>query len=286
MASYILYAVLAWIAYSSVTSLIALRTNIAKAKASGLQYHVVPVYIFNNMWMIFSTPTLKVLRLLPKKYTHPWLQFISPQSSWANLYALNDSMGTDTYLTISPGRIKLWTADPEVITQMTNRRNDFPKPIHVYRTIDIYGKNIVTTEGQEWRKHRKIAAPPFGERNNHMVWEESIHQAQLMVTSWTGVDGNESRTINTMADDTMRLSLHIISRAGFGKRLLWPGVEDEQIQSDGDATGKGPGHTMTYTNALGTLLHSLITIVAVPRPLLGMFHQTSQIEAYTYRHCS
>ena len=219
--------------------------------------------------MIFNRPIRRLLQKLPESWTHPWLEVISPMCSWNHLYAFYEEQGTDTFLTVAPSQCKLWTGSPELITQITNRRNDFPKPIEVYKTIDIYGKNIVTLEGQHWREHRKIAAPSFSEKNNHLVWEESIHQAELMVKSWTGLSGNESRTINTLAEDTARLSLHIISRAGFGKRLLWPGVETSEIKDENVAVGKGPGHTMTYTDALGTLLHSLITIVAVPRFLLS-----------------
>ena len=51
------------------------------------------------------------------------------------------------------------TADPAVISQITTRRNDFPKPTAIYRSLDIYGKNVVSTEGAIWRQHRKSHQP-------------------------------------------------------------------------------------------------------------------------------
>ena len=137
-------------------------------------------------------------------------------------------MGVDTFLTVSPERIVLNTADASVINQMTNRRNDFPKALEVYGSLKIYGDNVVTVEGQRWRHHRKITSPPFSEKNNGLVWQETLNQTRAMVGSWfDGPQATESRTLSTIAEDAMRLSLHIISRAGFGVRLDWPKKETE-----------------------------------------------------------
>jgi len=37
----------------------------------------------------------------------------------------------------------------------------FPKPIEAYKVLSFFGSNIVITEGAEWKKHRKVAAPTF-----------------------------------------------------------------------------------------------------------------------------
>ena len=64
----------------------------------------------------------------------------------------------------------------------------------------------------------------------------------------------------------MLLSLHVISKAVFGERMDWPTKEDSTTQH----TGKLPnGHTMTFTDALQTLLHQIIFIVAVPHFFLS-----------------
>ena len=186
-------------------------------------------------------------------------------------------------MTVAPGGIVVWVADASAINQIATRRNDFPKPIKMYGSIDLFGKNVVTTEGQVWRRHRKITSPPFTEKNNHMVWAESIHQAQAMLKSWLGDSRDGTKTATKVADDTMRLSLHVISRAGFGVRLLWPGIEDgaspeladeDAKVPDGVATscvGVGTGHTLSYTDALGSLLHNIVVVLLMPRFLLSRF---------------
>lgn len=95
-----------------------------------------------------------------------------------------------------------------------------------------------------------------------------------------GADGEKSRTINTVSEDSMRLSLHIISRSGFGVRLQWPGeveapseeIDQSFLSKQGvSGSGKSAGHTMTYTDALGTLLHNILFVMLIPKFLLSGF---------------
>ena len=39
----------------------------------------------------------------------------------------------------------------------------FPKPLEEYKIFGLFGKNILTTDFDEWKRHRKIVAPAFGE---------------------------------------------------------------------------------------------------------------------------
>ena len=274
MPSYLALAVLALVSAYILNTLRLWFYNIAKARASGLPYYIVPAAIFNPWWLMINRRAISYLRKLP--FGQEWVEKLGPHQSWEHLYNSFDvNHDLDTYLTVSPGGIMVWTCDADVISQMTTRRNDFPKPTHIYRAVNIYGRNVVTTEGQAWRQHRKITSPPFTEKNNHLVWAESIHQAQSMIKSWMGTSSKGSPTLPSIANDTMRLSLHIISRAGFGVRLLWPGVESEPADQemektrsdDGtiDASGLSAGHTMTYTEALSTLLHDTLIVIIVPR---------------------
>ncbi|KAK4944108.1 putative P450 monooxygenase [Elasticomyces elasticus] len=173
--------------------------------------------------------------------------------------------------------MSLHTAEPAVISQITTRRNDFPKPTTIYRSLDIYGRNVVTTEGAAWRQHRKATSPPFTEKNNHLVWAESIELANAMLSSWVGPDGKGDRTVDRVMDDTMRLSLYVISRAGFGRKLQWPSADakadvDEdyldksKIQNQRD--DRDAGHSMSYTYAIHCLLDNILLQFILPRWLV------------------
>lgn len=155
----------------------------------------------------------------------------------------------------------MYTADAEAVTQITTRRNDFPKPTWMYTSVDIFGSNVVSTEGAVWRHHRKIVSPPFTERNNHVVWTESLRQAQSMLSGWVSPDAQASGPVWDVAAQAMRLSLHVISRAGFGVRLDWPHKEGE--------TKVPEGHTLTYKDALSTLLENIIVVMLTPSWMLS-----------------
>jgi hypothetical protein len=123
--------------------------------------------------------------------------------------------------------------------------------------------------------HRKLTAPSFGEKNNELVFVESVHHANSMLRLWTGPDGSGNRTINDPATDTMKFALFVISRAGFDVRVAWP-HEEKEIAEGGDSeadaffTGSKPppGHEMNYRQALSSLLENIMwTQIAPPEYL-------------------
>ena len=243
--------------------------NLAAAKASNIPYVIAPVYQINRFWLITQRIWLPYIRKLPARWTESWIDLVKEDYSWTSRYTLYKKLG-DTYMVVAPGGNILTTADASVISQITTRRNDFPKPIEIYGSLNIYGKNVVTTEGQEWRHHRKITSPPFAEKNNHLVWSETLHQAQAMTQSWMGESNDKTQTVNSIAEDTMKLSLNIISRAGFGVRSSWIGATDEKQREKAQKTFDN-GHTMSYDNALSSLLHNMVFILLLPRSLLSVY---------------
>ncbi|KAH0537110.1 hypothetical protein FGG08_006071 [Glutinoglossum americanum] len=205
--------------------------------------------------------------------------FLEPDWAWHLGHKPFRNLNTDFFLTVSPGGLLAFTCDADVISQIVSRRNDFPKPLEMYGMLNIFGRNVVTTEGPLWRQHRKITSPLFTEKNYALVWVESLSQAQAMLHSWVGKDGKGNRTMKDLAGDTMRLPLHVISRAGFGVKLLWPGQEGEDLATENNvgsvAQGVGmssaeipEGHTMSYRDALGTLLRHILWVLLMPRWLL------------------
>lgn len=187
-------------------------------------------------------------------------RYLEPHHVWDHKYESFKQVGSDAFLVVSPGNITLFAADAEAISQITTRRNDFPKPIGIYRSIDLFGKNVVSTEGAYWRHHRKITSPPFTEKNNHLVWLESLHQAERMMTEWMGNDKGDSGPLKDVAAQAMRLSLHVISRAGFGVRLQWPHEETDSLVPE--------GHTLSYKVALERLLLNIVVVMLTPKFIL------------------
>lgn len=182
--------------------------------------------------------------------------------SWKKLRFAEELYG-DTFLLVSPFICYLKTSDAELITQITSRRSDFVKPVAQYKVIDILGGSIVTAEGQEWKRHKKIVGPSFSEKSNKMVFEESLRQAKGMLETWSRGDGNNMRDfkVENSSGGTATLSLHVICAAGFGVPQLWPWEGDDKLQGKGLPGYSGnellQHHTMSMKDALTTLLRNI-----------------------------
>lgn len=201
--------------------------------------------------------------------------FLPPDWTYSAGYEPFRKVGTDTFFTISSGLPVLWTTDPEVITQITSRRLDFIKPIKVYGILNVYGVNVVSTEGTQWRQHRKVVAPLFTEQSHELAWAKSLKVSQEMLRGWVGDRGEG--IVHDMARDTMSLALRVISWAGFGVRLRWSPKEfsqqDKAIRSEKEHQEDDipAGHAFSYQEALEQLLHNILSVMLVPPALLSKY---------------
>jgi cytochrome P450 len=48
----------------------------------------------------------------------------------------------------------------------------------------LYGRNVVTTLGEEWRVHRKITSRTFSPKTMQLVYAETVRQVTQMMESW------------------------------------------------------------------------------------------------------
>lgn len=50
-----------------------------------------------------------------------------------------------------------------------NSRGIFVKTPKVFKQTMAYGPQVIASEGQEWKRYRKMCAPAFGEVGNHYL---------------------------------------------------------------------------------------------------------------------
>jgi cytochrome P450 len=180
---------------------------------------------------------------------------IDPQWEWHNSRAPYERLGVDTFLTVAPTRIICWTASPGAISQISTRWSDFPKPIDIYAVLNIYGRNVISTEGDVWRRHRKVSAPSFSKKISSLVWNETVHQVSSMLQSWKVNRGSKQfAEIEDISIFLYQLSLHVISKAGFDRSS-----SDELAMN---------GHTMSLYEAMHMLIEKLYYIILIPKFLL------------------
>lgn len=182
----------------------------------------------------------------------------------------------DVFLFVSPGGIIMFVANAEAINQITQRREHFPKHIDIYQILNQFGRNVLTVEGAAWRAHRRATAASFNERNAALVFRESVHQSLGLLRFWDDKRArSESPTLFTAQEDVMRFALNIISYVGFGLRLPWPNEKApddlDPVSAKYGAAKPPPGFRSCFVEAVGTLLENIMTLLLVPRWLIGTY---------------
>jgi hypothetical protein len=288
---YIVLPVL-FLTYQLITCTYGFIVNLRAARRSGIPYIFAPWFGWDRRFLATEPLWYPIASRLPTSLSQPWLSLTRGDWSWHHRYAPFLAVGSDTIMLVSYSKNMVYTCDADVINQLTQRRNDFPKPIESYAIMDMYGKNVVTVEGAEWRRHRKITGAQFNEKSNALVWKETLYQAEEMMRCWKeGIAGGERivdkskkgnkdkpSIIYELGRDTMKMTLGVISRAGFGVRCLWPsadGKTDEKAEAGSMSSTTIPsGHVMSYVESLETLLHYIIMILLLPEWFMRMSRTT------------
>ena len=54
----------------------------------------------------------------------------------------------------------------------------------------MLGENVVTTDGDTWKRHRRIVAPSFNNSTYKSVWDTTLHVYKDMLNKegWHGMD--------------------------------------------------------------------------------------------------
>lgn len=173
-----------------------------------------------------------------------------------------------SFMSVSPNGLHFHTANAEIIKEITDKPKSFPKPIHQYALINIFGENIVGTEGNEWKRHRKVASPQFSEKNNELVHKSTIETGTAMIESWIQRFGDKPARVDVV-QDLQLFSLSVFSEAAFGKRIQWP-KEDEPKAKPTDEIG--------YRESIMTVAENMALYVALPSWILP-----KKVMASTYK---
>ncbi|KXN89025.1 Secologanin synthase [Leucoagaricus sp. SymC.cos] len=157
-----------------------------------------------------------------------------------------------------------FVADPAAVKEITTYRSRFPKPVDLYNVLSFFGYNIIASEGEDWKRYRKISAPAFSDRNNKLVWDETVSiMNDLFDNSW---ENKEEVTIDHCLDLTLPITLFVISAAGFGYKLSWKG---------GHTVPKG--HKMTFKDSLYTVATYIVPRLILPDWAMLVSKKTREI---------
>jgi cytochrome P450 len=130
---------------------------------------------------------------------------------------------------------------------------------------NIYGPNIVATEGPEWKRHRELANPAFSDANIRLVADATARLSNNLCTLWKNKLSNYN-SITVSVDPFMRdITMGVISEAGFGVKIENV-LEEDIVRSNEEFSLKffKVETTMSFRSALSIVSTNLVTKLAVP----------------------
>jgi cytochrome P450 len=130
--------------------------------------------------------------------------------------------------------------------------------------LEPFGPNVVSVEGDAWRKHIRITVPPFGEAVNKLVWEETFRQTNMLASSWANSGSGDLKR------DIYSLTVNIMSCVGFGKPAEWTD----------DMNATPAGHSITLVSAIMGVVTNLAPLLLLPKWVLKHSSLSHVYEAY------
>ncbi|KAI1733812.1 cytochrome P450 [Xylaria scruposa] len=230
----------------ATSTAMSLFKNYLAARTIGVPIRFIPISPLNPFWTLVDRKILSVLRRLPfgdNSFTrYNW-------RGWEveDRYKSHYEMG-DMWVLVTPLKNWVYVNDPEALMSIFKRGSDFPRPVFVSEILNVFGPNISTAEGESWKTQRRIATRCFNEQNNEIVWTETITLANDMLQYWMS-----KPSVASIADDLCTLSLHVLSRAGFGKSFKFQGHDQRKSAANPSAN---------YKESLQIILENCVLILA------------------------
>lgn len=98
--------------------------------------------------------------------------------------------------------------------------------VPVHTTGREWGINLVTSNKEDWRRHRRIVGPAFNNSTYSLVWAETlrIYKDMISTKGWTQKD---VVVLDHVQAYTIRLAFLVISACGFGLTFPWEATEND-----------------------------------------------------------
>jgi len=184
---------------------------------------------------------------------------ISFGDSWSFYYTKRDEYaksGVNGFITLPfypIGSLCAFIGDPETWKEVTNDRIRFPKPPELMERLRVYGLSVLTAEGEEWKRHRRISQPAFSDRNIRLVWKAATGVVEELIEEhW---ENKSEVRVEHALDITVQIALMVLSVAAFGKPMSW---------STNETGGLSEGHKMSFTRVLYIVSSHLIGAMVAP----------------------
>lgn len=209
-----------------------------------------PEFIFNKIAL-----TIYGLEFHQKDVT--WKKYVEPQAR-ANPKLLGNGK---TYTLATSGRLELWTYDAEFAKEICARPKDFNQFDLGNIVLNIFGENVLTSDGSDWSRHRRIVAGAVTERVSSVVWNESIRQTRDLLAA---IGKSENRgTTYRMFDIIKRAAINVLYAAGMGK------TQDFTLDTSSEGSEKLPSDIkLSYFDTIRIINESTAGPIIFPTSFL------------------
>ncbi|THU87661.1 cytochrome P450 [Dendrothele bispora CBS 962.96] len=196
---------------------------------------------------------------------------------WFNIRRWYETSGWDVSAAISLfPRVKVtyFVSDPTLSKEITSSRTEYPKSTEQYDVLRFFGRNIVTEEGEEWKKYKKICAPAFSERNNRLVWDYTLRIiSDFFEEVWLldKVPNDTEVVIEDFKIPSTQFTLRILVAAAFGQLLPWKNVNTSytsfsnpspEIKLPTEAETLGPENQTVVTSSEELAIEEIFEIIS------------------------
>jgi cytochrome P450 len=108
---------------------------------------------------------------------------------------------------------------PAIVEQvLRSSMRSFNRQTPVYQTLTRFlGKGILTSEGEQWRKHRRVVQPAFHRKRLRSFASTMIRLADEAIDRW-------GESID-LCEEMMRLTLSVVGETLFGTDMRWMASE-------------------------------------------------------------
>lgn len=136
------------------------------------------------------------------------------------------------------------------------------------RNAPITQLTSLQVTGQEWARHRRIAAAPFNERMNRIVWDEASRQTRQMSDHW---DSFGEKGFSSTLEDINTVTLNVFAKASLGRSWDYCNAYDcarrAEIEGDFDESSHRK-LKWTYRDSLFFVTHNIVTYAMIPEWIL------------------
>lgn len=224
-----------------------LQENKVKAKATGLPILIRWVSPINPFWLMFGS---RIVRGANKfgLATEGFRRYYPFGWEANERHHVHQDIGS-VFMLVTPGGLWCCVCDAGVVADVIQRRTDFRRNMEQFAIVNVYGKNLSTTDDEEWQKHRKVTGATFTEKNNELVWRQSLTQACGMQDYWL-----QHQPVNTIANDTKVFTLNVLAAAMFNKSYPFKGA------AEADTKSAAQDESYQYRDSLGRIFAHIIPL--------------------------